>query len=179
MVVNYMESAKERAKKIRMLLLDVDGVLAESRFILDGSGGEFKAFCSLDGVGLKLFASMGYTVGLISGRKSPATERRAAELGISEVFLGVDDKLAVFEELLGKYSLSADEVAYMGDDLPDLPLMTRAGLPAAVPDAVGPVKDAAVFISTRPGGLGAVRELVEFILKAQDRWDEAVSRFKA
>lgn len=169
---------RRRARRIEMLLLDVDGVLTDGRICLqsfpDGSVHEMKVFQAVDGVGLKLLHRMGIKTGVITGRNSAATQRRAREAGMDFVFQGQATKIAAFEEALKTAGLAADQVAYMGDDLPDIPVLERAGLAIAVANAAPEVKRAAHHVTLLRGGEGAVREVVELILKAQGRWHKAV-----
>ena len=161
--------------KIKLLLLDVDGVMTDGRIIYDNDGGETKAFDVKDGHGLKLVQRAGIKVGIITGRQSLVVARRAAELGIELVYQGVKDKSLPFNEILEKLALTAEEVAYVGDDIVDLPVMRKVGFAATVADAVGDVKPFADMISERPGGRGAVREICDFLLKKSGRWS-AVTR---
>ena len=167
----------EKAKKIRLLLLDVDGVMTDGGIILDSSGGEIKAFNEKDGHGIKLLMRAGVEVGILSGRESPVVTRRAEELGISLVKQRSLNKAGTFREILEERSLKEEEVAYIGDDLTDLPVLRKAGLSAAVADAVEEVKKEVDYITTQPGGKGAVRELIELLLKSQDKWDMVTQRY--
>jgi 3-deoxy-D-manno-octulosonate 8-phosphate phosphatase (KDO 8-P phosphatase) len=171
----------ERARKIKLFLMDVDGTLTDGSvnlISLPGGGGiaEMKAFNSQDGAGLKLAHIMGIRTGFITGRKSPAVSQRAQELKVEFVYLGQETKTAAFDEVLQKAGVQQDEVAYMGDDLPDMPLAKRAGLAVAVGDAVPELKAVCHYVTSRGGGRGAAREVVELILKAQGRWEEAVPK---
>jgi len=172
-----------RAKKIRLLLMDVDGVLTDGRIYLqslpDGTAVELKVFHAHDGAGLKLAHAMGIRTGLITGRDSAATARRAREAQMDFVYQKRDQKLAAYEEILHKADVSDAEAAYIGDDLPDLPVMARAGLAIAVTNAVPEVKRAAHVVTRRAGGEGAVREAIELILKAQGRWQRAIGHARA
>jgi 3-deoxy-D-manno-octulosonate 8-phosphate phosphatase (KDO 8-P phosphatase) len=171
----------ERAKKIRLFLMDVDGTLTDGGVCLlslpNGGGiAEMKVFNSLDGAGLKLAHIMGIKTGFITGRKSPAVEQRARELSVDYVYLGQSTKMAAFEECMQKADVAADEVAYMGDDLPDMPLAGRAGLSIAVANAAAELKSICHYITRARGNEGAAREVVELILKSQGRWEEAVPK---
>ncbi len=163
-----------RARKIRVLLMDVDGVLTDGHVNLlslpDGTAVEIKAFHSHDGAGLKLAQLAGLRTGVISGRNSPAVERRAREVGMEFVYQGCADKLPAYQEILRTAGVRDAEVAYIGDDLPDLPVMERVGLALAVANAVPEVRRAAHTVTRRGGGDAGVREAIEFILKAQGRW---------
>jgi 3-deoxy-D-manno-octulosonate 8-phosphate phosphatase (KDO 8-P phosphatase) len=170
----------DRAKKIRLFLMDVDGTLTDGGVCLlalpDGGIAEMKVFNSLDGAGLKLASIMGIKTGFITGRKSPAVQRRAEELRVDFVYLGQATKTAAFEECMQKAGVTEEEVAYMGDDLPDMPLAKRAGLAVAVANAAAELKAISHYITQAKGGAGSAREVIELILKAQGRWEEAVPR---
>jgi len=158
-------SLQAKAKKIKLLLLDVDGVLTDGRIILDNQGNELKAFHVRDGHGIKLAQRAGITVGIITGRKSEVVNIRARELGIEEVHQGAHEKLAIYESLLEKYGARDSEVAFMGDDIVDLDLLKRAGLAATVADCDPAVRPHAHLITKAAGGRGAVREFINLILK--------------
>ena len=172
-----------RARKVRLLLLDVDGVLTDGHILLqslaDGTATEGKAFHSQDGAGLKMARAAGLRTGVISGRRSPAVERRAQETGMEFVYQGYAQKLEAYEAILRAAGVRDAEVAYAGDDLPDLPVMARVGLAVAVQDAVAEVRRAAHFVTSRGGGDAAVRELIEYILKAQGKWRVASENARA
>jgi len=161
----------------RLLVLDVDGVLTDGTFVLDGVSGESKAFHAADGFGLRLLLECGVGVAFLSGRVSPAVERRARELGITRLLQGRNDKRAALEELLGELGIDAAHAAYMGDDLVDLPAMSLAGFSAAPADARPDVRARADWVSTAPGGRGAVRELCEHLLVSLGRWEEIRRRY--
>jgi 3-deoxy-D-manno-octulosonate 8-phosphate phosphatase (KDO 8-P phosphatase) len=161
--------------KIKLLLLDVDGVMTDGRIIYDNDGGETKAFDVKDGHGLKLVQRAGIKVGIITGRQSAVVARRAAELGIELVYQGAKDKSLPFNDILEKLALMPEEVAYVGDDIVDLPVMRKVGFAATVADAVDDVKPYADMVSERSGGRGGVREICEFLLKESGRWS-AVTR---
>ena len=170
------DEAARLARDIRWLILDVDGVLTDGRILfLPGQDDEAKSFHSRDGLGIRLAIGSGLSVALISGRSSSTVERRARELGISEVHQGTRVKLDAYHRLRDRVGLSDDQVCYVGDDLVDLPVMRVVGLPAAVADAHAEVRRTARVVSTRPGGHGAVREIIEGILHAQGAWDSAVN----
>jgi len=174
---------KSRAKKIRLLLMDVDGVLTDGRIWLqswpDGTAHEIKGFSAYDGAGLKLARAAGLRTGVITGRESAAMTRRAREADIEFVFQGRGEKLPAYEEILRTAKLKDDEVAYIGDDLPDLAILSRVGLAIAVANAVPEVKRAAHYVTKSSGGDGAAREVVELILKSQDKWEESLSKARA
>ncbi len=167
----------ERAKKIRLFLMDVDGTLTDGGvclIALPDRVAELKIFSSLDGLGLKLAHIMGIKTGFITGRKSPAVSQRAEENFVDYVYLGQATKMAAYDECIQKAGVAEEEVAYMGDDLPDLPLARRAGLAVAVANAAPELKSVSHYVTTAEGGKGAAREVVELILKAQGRWEEAI-----
>lgn len=162
---------------IRLLVLDVDGVMTDGGILLNPDGGESKRFHVRDGTGLRVWLRLGRHVGLITGRRGGAVAVRARELEIEHVIQGSRDKGASLDELLDRVGAEADETAALADDLPDLPLLKRVGYPMAVADAVPEVKAAARFVTRTPGGHGAVREAVEHLLRAAGRWEEALSLF--
>jgi len=170
---------EDRARRIRLLLMDCDGVLTDGSVIYTAEGEQAreqtKVFHIHDGQGLRLAKQAGLQLGLISGRNSVAVAMRARELGFADVFQGIEDKLAVYETFGQQYGDAA--IAYIGDDLPDLPLLRRAGLAIAVADAVSDAQQHAHYITQRPGGRGAVREAIELILKAQQKWHELIQPF--
>jgi 3-deoxy-D-manno-octulosonate 8-phosphate phosphatase (KDO 8-P phosphatase) len=167
----------ERARKTRLLMMDVDGVLTDGRIIQDGHGHELKVFDVKDGHGIVMAHRAKLRTALISGRESGTVTRRAEELGIELVFQKIWNKLEVYEKILVATELTHDEVAYVGDDLVDIPLLRRVGLAVAVADAVDEVKAAAHLVTQRPGGQGAVREVIELILRAQGHWDKLIERY--
>lgn len=165
-----------KARKIKMVLLDVDGVLTDGTFV-PGDGSESKRFHSRDGIGIVLARNAGLKLGLISGRKSLLVEARARELRMDFVRLGVSDKLVALDEALEQQSCTVEQIAYMGDDLPDLPILIRAGLSATVQDAPIDVRSRVDYVTRARGGYGAVRELVELILESQGKLDELIRSY--
>ena len=165
-----------RARAVRLLLLDVDGVLTDGTVHISSDGSESKAFSIKDGAALVWARREGLEIGLLSGRPSPATTRRAAELGITLVVETGPDKRPAFAGILTQMGLTDADVAYMGDDLPDLPILGRVGLSAAPLDAAEEVAARVHWVSSRPGGRGAVRELIELILRARLRWEPLVGQ---
>ncbi|GBE06528.1 3-deoxy-D-manno-octulosonate 8-phosphate phosphatase KdsC [bacterium BMS3Abin10] len=161
----------EKAKKIKLVIFDVDGVLTDGSIILDKNGNELKRFNVRDGHGIKALQKAGIKVALITGRESPVVKVRAEELGIEEVHQKIFKKSSVYETLLEKYKLTNEEVAFMGDDIVDAELLKRVGLPAVPADADEGARKLALFVSTKAGGRGAVREFVELILKSSGLWD--------
>lgn len=174
-----MPDAVDRARAIRLALFDVDGVLTDGRLWYGPEGEAMKAFHILDGHGLKLLARSGVATGLLSGRHSAAAAARAHELGIAHVILGVDDKLAHFDRLREQLGVDASACAFMGDDLPDLPVLGRCGLAVAVANAVPEVKAIAHLVTKAAGGDGAVREFCEFVMRAQGTLEGAAGRHGA
>jgi 3-deoxy-D-manno-octulosonate 8-phosphate phosphatase (KDO 8-P phosphatase) len=168
---------KEKLKKIKLLLLDVDGVLTDGKIIYDDQGLETKFFNVKDGLGIRLLLKCGVQVGIITGRLSQVVQHRCANLGIKKVYQGVANKAAIFKQIIEESGLSAKEVAYMGDDLPDLPLLDIVGVPIAVADACELVKKKACIVTRAKGGRGAVREVCEMLLKAQGLWDKVITSF--
>lgn len=164
-----------RAKKIKLFLMDVDGVLTDGKmYYLPGRDGElveFKAFHSLDGIGLRLLNQFGVLTGVITGRESPGTEERAKSLGMSYVYQGFLSKLEPLRQILADTGLKPENVAYMGDDWTDIPVLKRAGLACAPANALAEVKAAAHLVTRKEGGMGAVREACDFLLKAQGHRD--------
>ena len=165
-----MDSAlKERASKIRMLVLDVDGVLTDGKLYFDHAGNEMKAFNTRDGMGMKALQRAGIEVAVITGRKSEAVSHRMSQLGIEHVYQGREDKLDAFLNLLEITGRDAEEVCFAGDDWIDLPVLMRAGLAISVADAEDEVKQQAHWITRKNGGHGAVREICNLILIAQEK----------
>lgn len=167
----------ERAKKIRLLMLDVDGVLTDGRIIYSDNGQEYKCFDVKDGHGLRLAKRAGLMTAFISGRKSPVVDIRAKDLEVDIVLQEVHDKGQAYETILKSFELKDDEVAYVADDIVDLPVLRKVGLGVAVADAVPQVKSACAWVTKKRGGKGAVREVVELILNAQGKWDEVTARY--
>ena len=161
------EQATKSASKVRLLLLDVDGILTDGRLYFSNSGEESKAFHSLDGHGIKMLMLAGIPVGIITGRESNIVTKRAADLGIDILYQGREDKIDVLKEIIANKGIEAHAIAYAGDDLPDLPVLQAVGLSFSVPGAHPDVKGAVNAITKRCGGEGAVREITDFILNAQ------------
>ncbi|HYG82820.1 MAG TPA: HAD hydrolase family protein [Pyrinomonadaceae bacterium] len=168
---------ERRAARIKLLLMDCDGVLTDGRITLLENGDEEKSFHTRDGHGIVLFHRAGLSSGIISGRTSSLVERRARELGMRYVRQGTWDKIKDFNELLAEAGVTEHEVAFVGDDVTDIPLMQRSALAVAVADAVPETRAAAHYVTELPGGHGAVREVTELILKAQGRWSELMKRY--
>lgn len=160
-----------------MLALDVDGVLTDGTLVIDANGGESKRFNTLDGHGIRMWQRAGLKVAFLSGRFSESTNRRAEQLDIEYCLQDCFYKLPALKELLEKTGLSPEEVAYVGDDLPDLPVIRYVGFAAAVANAIDEVKEYADFVTTRCGGSGAVREVIEYILKNTGEWKKLIQRY--
>ena len=172
-----MSDVAARAAQIELLLLDVDGVLTDGSIVYTDAGEELKRFHVRDGSGLKLWHLAGKRSAIVSGRKSAAVDRRAAELGVVPVLQGQSEKLPAFGVVLTETGLRAEQVCAVGDDLPDLPVMRRAGLSVAVADACPEVRKAADYVTKAPGGRGAVREAVEWLLKLRGAWADLAGRY--
>ena len=167
----------EKLRHIKLLLLDVDGVMTDGRIIYDDRGAEIKEFHVKDGLGIRMLILAGVQVGIVTGRSSPALRHRCNNLGIDIVFDGVRKKAMVLDDIIRSLALTPDQIAFIGDDLPDLPLMRRVGLCIAVGDAHPSVAGEAHMVTTANGGNGAVREVCDAILKAQGLWENALERF--
>ena len=174
--------ATQLAKRIRLLLMDVDGVLTDGKLYNvpgpDGAMVETKAFDSQDGIGLQWLARVGISTGVISGRSSPATVERARQCKLKYVYQGHTEKIPIVNEILADAKLEASEVAYIGDDLTDVVVMRRVGLAIATANARPEVKAIAHYVTRQAGGQGAVREVVELLLKAQGRWPEILKHYE-
>lgn len=162
---------------IQLLVIDVDGVLTNGTVVINADGSESKFFNSLDGHGIRMWQRAGLKTALISGRKSEPTQRRAEQLQIEHVFQDCHEKLPILEQLLERLGLKPGQAAYIGDDLMDLPLIRYVGFGVAVANAVDEVKQYADYITTRAGGDGAVREVIEYILKDRGKWQELMARY--
>lgn len=160
----------QRARAVRMIIFDVDGVLTDGSLFYDDRGEEYKAFNSRDGHGIKMLRASGVDTGIITGRTSNIVLHRARNLGIDHIFQGADDKLAAYGELLARVGLEPKQIAYMGDDVVDLPVMNRCGLAITVPDAPEEVKARCQLVTRAHAGRGAAREACELIMRAQDTW---------
>jgi 3-deoxy-D-manno-octulosonate 8-phosphate phosphatase (KDO 8-P phosphatase) len=167
----------ERSQSIRLLLLDVDGVLTDGSVLYADDGAELKRFHVRDGSGLKFWRDLGNRAAIVSGRVSVAVERRAKELGIDPVLQGRSEKLPALFEVLATLNLQPNQVCAIGDDLPDLPVLNRVGLAVAVGDAGAEARAAAHYVTAAPGGRGAVREAIEWLLKLRGEWDAVVARY--
>jgi len=168
---------QERAARIKLLLMDCDGVLTDGRIWLFADGEEQKGFHTRDGLGIELWHRAGLRSGIISGRTSKAVETRARGLGMSFVIQGHENKVQAFADVLAQAGVDNAEVAYIGDDLNDIPLMLQSGIGVAVADAAEETREHARYVTKALGGFGAVREVIELILKSQGRWDDLIKRF--
>lgn len=169
---------EQRIQPIQLILCDVDGVLTDGSITFDNQGIESKSFNVRDGMGIKLWQNAGYKFGLLTARSSHIVKVRANELGVDLIRQGFSDKLPVARQVMEELGLTAEQVCYVGDDLTDLQLISSVGLGVAVADAVAEIKTAASHVTKTVGGKGAVRELIETMLKTQNRWDEVVNKYR-
>jgi 3-deoxy-D-manno-octulosonate 8-phosphate phosphatase (KDO 8-P phosphatase) len=173
------DNAAQAARQVKMVVFDVDGTLTDGHIYMGSDGEAMKSFSARDGMGIALMHKAGLKSAIITGRQSKIVENRANELKISAIWQGCSDKRQAYIELKEKFSLTDAEVAYVGDDLNDLPLLLQAGLSCAVGDAMEEVKQHAAIIADHNGGNGAVRDIIEYILKQQGKWDSLVESFVA
>jgi 3-deoxy-D-manno-octulosonate 8-phosphate phosphatase (KDO 8-P phosphatase) len=173
------EPLAAKAARIKLLLFDVDGVMTDGAVVMHGDGTESKRFHIRDGIAMVWAQRTGLTVGLLSARHSASTSQRAAQLGITLVHQGVTSKIDTYDQIVGDMVLTDDEVAYMGDDIVDLAVLGRVGLAAAPADAVPEVRARVDFVSAFPGGGGAVREIIEIVLRTQGLWNSIVAQYEA
>ncbi len=169
----------QKAANIKLLVLDVDGVLTDGKIYITDAGSEYKGFYSRDGVGLKLLMKAGIEIGIISGRESLSVNRRMELLGVTHVYQNIQDKLQQLKTLQTQLNLTAEQIAYIGDDTPDLPPMRHAGIGIAVADADAFVRQHADLVTALPGGRGAVREVCELILSSQDKLAQIQQQYLA
>jgi 3-deoxy-D-manno-octulosonate 8-phosphate phosphatase (KDO 8-P phosphatase) len=174
-----MREINERAARIRLVVFDVDGVLTDGSLFIDADGRELKAFHSRDGHGMKMLQQSGVDIGIITGRTSTVVDHRMSNLGVKYVYQGQEEKLPAFVELIEKLGLGPEQVAYVGDDVVDLPIMCRVGLAIAVQDAHELVRQHAHWHTVQPGGRGAAREVCEFIMAAQGTLDAILQAYLA
>jgi 3-deoxy-D-manno-octulosonate 8-phosphate phosphatase (KDO 8-P phosphatase) len=167
----------DKASRIRLLLFDVDGVLTDGIVVMHADGSESKGFHIRDGAAIVWAQRAGLPVGLLSSRSSGATAQRAAQLAVRIVVQGVANKLEAYERIVREAGLTDEAVSYMGDDLVDLPVLARAGLSASPADAAPEVRERTDWVSSVPGGRGAVREFIELVLRSQSRWDDVAARY--
>ena len=175
--MKIVEDAFERAKKIKLIIFDVDGTLTDSKIYVGANGEFFKVFHCQDGLGIKLAQNCGIQTAILTGRESVYTANRAKELGINAVKQGHMDKRNAYKDLKAEFNLRDEEIAYVADDLIDLPVFVQVGFRAAVGNANIEVKERAHFVAENDGGNGAVREVAEFILKAQGKWAEIIKHY--
>ncbi len=171
-------SLEQRCQSVELMLADIDGVLTDGRVIVNNQGIETKQFHIRDGMGIRLWHKAGYRFGVVSLRSSQTVKMRAAELDIRIVRQGALDKLATTFDILAELGLVPQQVCYIGDDLPDLPVIRAVGLGVSVADGCAEARQAAAYVTSAAGGAGAVREVIEMILKAQQRWDEVIQAYK-
>jgi len=174
-----LKEALDRARGVRLMIFDVDGVLTDGTLLYGPGGEELKAFSAHDGHGLKMLAASGVACALLSARRSTAVALRAAELGIDEVHQGVEDKLAVFQKMTRQKGLSAERIGYMGDELVDLPVLTRCGFACAPHEAPEAVRSRAHYVARAPAGRGAAREVCELVMRAQETYEPCVRKYLA
>jgi YrbI family 3-deoxy-D-manno-octulosonate 8-phosphate phosphatase len=167
-----------RCRPIELILSDVDGVLTDGGVIFDNQGIEIKRFHIRDGLGIRLWQRIGHHFGLVTGRASHIVQLRAVELGVEIVRQGIDDKLPAVKQILAELKLQPEQVCYVGDDLPDLPALRYVGLAVAVGDGCEDLHRAAHYVTQAQGGRGALREVIELILKSQGRWDDVLQKFR-
>jgi 3-deoxy-D-manno-octulosonate 8-phosphate phosphatase (KDO 8-P phosphatase) len=172
------KSIKEKLKGIKLLILDVDGVMTDGRIIMDNEGRETKNFDVRDGHGIKLLQRYGIKVAILTGRQSKVVEHRAKDLDIKDVYQKVFNKKDVFEKIMKNHKLSHNEAAFIGDDIVDIPVLRRVGFSVAVADADEVVKKSVDHVARNRGGHGAVREICEMILKAQGKWPEIAAKYE-
>ena len=163
---------------MRLLVLDVDGVLTDGRIIMDHEGREIKAFDVRDGHGIKLLREAGVEVAMLTGRSSPVVQKRANDLGIPWVRQGVNDKVAAYQEIAREVGVGDDETCFVGDDLVDIPLLKRVGIPIVVADGAHEAKRFARYVTQSLGGRGAVREVCNLLLQAQGKWEAVLARYQ-
>ncbi|MCI0505354.1 MAG: 3-deoxy-manno-octulosonate-8-phosphatase KdsC [Gammaproteobacteria bacterium] len=174
-----MEEILKRAKNIKLVVFDVDGVLTDGSLFYGDDGQEYKAFNSRDGHGMKMLQESGVQIGIITGRTSEVVLHRMKNLQVQHIYQGRLEKLPAFEELIGKLGMEREQVAYVGDDVVDLPIMLRVGLAISVPNAHDLAKQHAHWITAKPAGAGAARDICEMIMKAQGTYDAAIAKYLA
>ncbi len=165
---------KEKIKKIKVLAMDVDGVLTDGRIVIDSSGGEIKNFDVQDGFGIVFFRKAGFKTAIITARSAKAVTARVKDLKIDKIYQDAYPKIDAYQKMLKGFKVQDEEVCFIGDDLPDIPVLEKVGFAVAVPNAVPEVKHVADYITQKHGGAGAVREVIELILKMQNKWQPVV-----
>ena len=173
------EQVRVRAAKVKLLILDVDGVLTDGRIIMDRKGREIKAFDVRDGHGIRLLREAGIEVAILTGRSSPVVQKRADDLGIPRRWVrqGVHDKVTAYQEIARKVGITDEETCFVGDDLVDIPLLKRVGIPIVVADGAPEAKRLARYVTQSSGGKGAVREVCDLLLQAQGKWEAVLRRY--
>lgn len=174
-----MNSLHDKARNVRLMAFDIDGVMTDGRLYFSPDGDEMKTFFSRDGLGLKMLARAGIKLAIITGRDSPIVARRAENLGIDLVFQGVENKRSVMATLLEREGLEFAQAGYMGDDVVDLGVMAACGFSASVPDCHGAVRQIADYVAQAPAGAGAVREVCELLLQAQGSWERILAGYRS
>jgi 3-deoxy-D-manno-octulosonate 8-phosphate phosphatase (KDO 8-P phosphatase) len=172
-----LNEASDRARAVRLMIFDVDGVLTDGTLLYGAGGEELKAFSAHDGHGLKMLAASGVACALLSGRRSAAVVLRAKELGIEHVWQGIDDKLAAFQQLAAELRLSFEHCGFMGDELVDLPVLTRCGFACAPREAPEAVRSRVHYVAEAPAGRGAAREVCELVMRAQQTFERALGKY--
>jgi 3-deoxy-D-manno-octulosonate 8-phosphate phosphatase (KDO 8-P phosphatase) len=167
----------QQARRVKMLVTDIDGVMTDGRIVYSIYGDELKFFDVTDGFGISLLHRAGIKTVIMTAKKSRIVKMRGRDLKVARVYAGFLDKLIPFNDMLKRFKLSPEEVCFIGDDLIDVPVLKKVGLAVSVPNAVDEVKTVAHHITSRPGGRGAVREVCDLILKSQDKWEEVTARF--
>lgn len=167
----------QRVRQLRLMAFDIDGIMTDGRLYMTESGEEMKAFHTLDGQGLKLLMESGVEVALLTARRSTIVERRSSELGIRMLRQGLSDKLAAIREIQSDLDISMDQSGYAGDDIVDLPILSRCGFSATVPDAPESIRSRVHYVTRKRGGMGAVREICELVLKSQGNLENAINQF--
>ena len=173
----FSRQVRTKAARVKLLILDVDGVLTDGRIIMDHKGREIKAFDVRDGHGLRLLREAGIEVAMLTGRSSPAVQKRADDLGILWVRQGVHDKVKAYQEIAREVGITDDEACFVGDDLVDIPLLKRVGIPIVVGDGAPEAKRFARYVTRSSGGKGAVREVCDLLLQAQGKWEAVLRRY--
>jgi len=168
---------EERAKKIKLLILDVDGVLTDGRIIYDNFGGEIKCFNVYDGFGMALLFRAGIKSAIITAKKTNIVKRRAKDMHVAKVYSDYR-KIKIYEKAIKKFKVKDEEVCFIGDEFIDLPVLKRVGLSVAPPEAIEEVKNSCHYVTKKSGGRGAVREVIEIILRSQDLWDKVINEYK-
>lgn len=176
-MIYKVSDAEKMLRNVKLLLLDVDGVMTDGSIVYTGSGEEIKSFCVKDGLGLRMLMETGINIGIVTGRSSDALYHRCKNLHIQLIFDGISDKAAVLEKITEKTGIKEENIAYIGDDLPDIPIMKKVGIPIAVRGAHENVIEAAVIVTSLDGGAGAIREVCEAVIKAQGNWQAVVRKY--